>query len=95
MQPSKATDVRSIERINPPHRLLMAPGPTTVDPRILSAMATPTVGQFDPYMLKIMGEVQDMLRYTFKAPGYEALMVDGSSRAAIECALVSDRKSVV
>ena len=57
MQPSKATDVRSIERINPPHRLLMAPGPTTVDPRILSAMATPTVGQFDPYMLKIMGEV--------------------------------------
>ena len=84
-----ATDVRHIERINPPHRLLMAPGPTTVDPRILSAMATPTVGQFDPYMLKIMGEVQDMLRYTFKAPGYEALMVDGSSRAAIECALVS------
>ena len=79
-----ATDVRHIERINPPHRLLMAPGPTTVDPRILSAMATPTVGQFDPYMLKIMGEVQDMLRYTFKAPGYEALMVDGSSRAAIE-----------
>lgn len=82
-------DVRHIARINPPHRLLMAPGPTTVDPRILSAMAMPTVGQFDPYMLKIMGEVQEMLRYTFKAPGYEALMVDGSSRAAIDCALVS------
>ncbi len=82
-------DVRHISRINPPHRLLMAPGPTTVDPRILSAMSLPTVGQFDPYMLKIMGEVQEMLRYAFKAPGYEALMVDGSSRAAIECALVS------
>ncbi len=89
METTSELDVRHIARINPPHRLLMAPGPTTVDPRILSAMSLPTVGQFDPYMLKIMGEVQEMLRYTFKAPGYEALMVDGSSRAAIECALVS------
>ncbi len=89
METTSELDVRHISRINPPHRLLMAPGPTTVDPRILSAMSLPTVGQFDPYMLKIMGEVQEMLRYTFKAPGYEALMVDGSSRAAIECALVS------
>ncbi len=89
MGTNQELDVRHIARINPPHRLLMAPGPTTVDPRILSAMALPTVGQFDPYMLKIMSEVQEMLRYTFKAPGYEALMVDGSSRAAIECALVS------
>ena len=89
MNQTATSNVRSIQRINPPHRLLMAPGPTTVDPRILSAMAAPTVGQFDPYMLRIMNEVQDMLRYCFKAPGYEALMVDGSSRAAIECALVS------
>ena len=89
MDQTLETRVKSVSRINPPHRLLMAPGPTTVDPRILSAMAAPTVGQFDPYMLQIMGEVQDMLRYCFKAPGYEALMVDGSSRAAIECALVS------
>lgn len=89
MNQTATSNVRSIQRIDPPHRLLMAPGPTTVDPRILSAMAAPTVGQFDPYMLRIMNEVQDMLRYCFKAPGYEALMVDGSSRAAIECALVS------
>lgn len=52
MGSNQELDVRHISRINPPHRLLMAPGPTTVDPRILSAMALPTVGQFDPYMLK-------------------------------------------
>lgn len=86
---SDTVDVKHIERLNPPRRLIMSPGPTTVDPRILTAMALPTVGQFDPYMLKIMGEVQAMLRYAMKSDYDTTLMVDGSSRAAIECALVS------
>ena len=78
-----------IEPLDPPHRLLMAPGPTNVDPRVLAAMSKPTVGQFDPYMFKAMDEVQSMLRTIFKTHNKQTMVVDGTSRSAIEAAFVS------
>lgn len=78
-----------IEPLNPPHRLLMAPGPVNVDPRVLAAMSKPTVGQFDPYMFRVMDEVQRMLRVVFKTRNRRTMVVDGTSRSAIEAALVS------
>lgn len=78
-----------IEPVDPPHRLLMAPGPVNVDPRVLSAMAKPTVGQFEPYMFRVMAEVQSMYRVIFKTDNERTMVVDGTSRAAIEAALVS------
>ncbi|KAE8129558.1 MULTISPECIES: pyridoxal-phosphate-dependent aminotransferase family protein [Bifidobacterium] len=79
----------TIAPLNPPHRLLMAPGPVNVDPRVLQAMSKPTVGQFDPYMFKVMGEVQEMLRTIFKTENKQTMVVDGTSRSAIEAAFVS------
>ncbi len=78
-----------VEPLNPPHRLLMAPGPVNVDPRVLAAMSKPTVGQFDPYMFRVMREVQDMLRVAFKTRNRQTMVVDGTSRSAIEAAFVS------
>ena len=37
-------------------RILMGPGPSDVDPRVLRAMATPLVGHLDPEFLEIMNE---------------------------------------
>ncbi|MCI1832009.1 MAG: alanine--glyoxylate aminotransferase family protein [Bifidobacterium sp.] len=82
-------DGSAIEPLNPPHRLLMAPGPVNVDPRVLSAMAKPTVGQFDPYMFTVMEDVQRMFRIIFKTGNEQTMVVDGTSRSAIEAALVS------
>ena len=87
--PAPAPDTAAIEPVDPPHRLLMAPGPTNVDPRVLAAMGKPTVGQFDPYMFRVMGEVQSMLRTIFKTRNRQTMVVDGTSRAAIEAAFVS------
>lgn len=78
-----------IDPLDPPHRLLMTPGPTNVDPRVLAAMSKPTVGQFDPYMFKAMDEVQTMLRSIFKTNNTQTMVVDGTSRSAIEAAFVS------
>lgn len=78
-----------IDPLDPPHRLLMAPGPTNVDPRVLAAMSKPTVGQFDPYMFKAMDEVQTMLRSIFKTNNTQTMVADGTSRSAIEAAFVS------
>jgi (S)-ureidoglycine-glyoxylate aminotransferase len=72
-----------------PPRLLMGPGPITVDPRVLQAMSTPMVGQFDPAMTAAMTEVMGLYREVFATTNEQTLLVDGTARAGIEAALVS------
>jgi len=52
---------------NAPRRTLMGPGPRDTHPRVLAALAQPTVGHLDPFFLKIMNEVQQMLRQVHRA----------------------------
>ena len=42
----------------PPQRVLMGPGPSDVHPRILSALARPTVGHLDPSFIQLMDEIK-------------------------------------
>jgi len=35
-------------------RILMGPGPSNVDPRVLQAMALPTIGHLDPKFINII-----------------------------------------
>src|SRR5215467_12875969 len=49
----------------PGSRILLGPGPTMADPRVLRAMATPLLGQFDPEFTAVMNEVMDLLRVVF------------------------------
>ena len=50
----------------PPVRTLMGPGPSDVHPRILSAMARPTIGHLDPVFVAMMDEMKELLQYAFK-----------------------------
>ena len=72
-----------------PPRLLMGPGPITVDPRVLQAMSTQLVGQYDPAMTAAMTEVMELYRSVFATANEQTFLVDGTSRAGIEAALVS------
>ncbi|WGL52626.1 alanine--glyoxylate aminotransferase family protein [Nocardioides sp. BP30] len=72
-----------------PPRLLMGPGPITVDPRVLQAMSVQMVGQFDPAMTAAMSEVMALYRTVFATANEQTLLVDGTARAGIEAALVS------
>ena len=72
-----------------PTRLLMGSGPTNPDPRVLRAMATPLVGQFDPAFTALMGETQELLRQVFRTRNRCAFPVPGTSRAGMEAAVVS------
>ena len=40
----------------PPLRTLMGPGPSDVHPRVLAAMARPTIGHLDPAFVDLMDE---------------------------------------
>lgn len=75
--------------VNPPQRLLMGPGPINVDPRVLRAMSSQLVGQYDPAMTHAMNEVMALYRGVFRSENAATLLVDGTSRAGIEAILVS------
>ncbi|MHB1171429.1 MAG: pyridoxal-phosphate-dependent aminotransferase family protein [Lacisediminihabitans sp.] len=75
--------------INPPARLLMGPGPINADPRVLRAMSAQLVGQYDPAMTAYMNETMELYRGVFRTRNAATVLVDGTSRAGIEAALVS------
>ena len=76
-------------QINPPPRLLMGPGPINADPRVLRAMSAPLIGQYDPAMTAYMTETMELYREVFRTNNQQTFLVDGTSRAGIEAALVS------
>jgi (S)-ureidoglycine-glyoxylate aminotransferase len=75
--------------INPPSRLLMGPGPINADPRVLRAMSAQLLGQYDPAMTAYMTETMGLYREVFRTANEQTLLVDGTSRAGIEAALIS------
>ncbi len=75
--------------VNPPQRLLMGPGPINADPRVLRAMSSQLIGQYDPAMTGYMNEVMALYRGVFRSTNAATLLVDGTSRAGIEAILVS------
>lgn len=70
-------------------RVLMGPGPTMADPRVLRAMAAPLLGQFDPAFTEIMNEVMALTRFVFQTKNARAFPVPGTGRAGLEAAIVS------
>ncbi|MEX5412710.1 alanine--glyoxylate aminotransferase family protein [Atlantibacter hermannii] len=76
-------------QINPPSRLLMGPGPINADPRVLRAMASQLIGQYDPAMTGYMNETMALYRQVFNTHNRWTLLIDGTSRAGIESILVS------
>ncbi|MFT4213101.1 MAG: alanine--glyoxylate aminotransferase family protein [Microbacterium sp.] len=75
--------------IDPPARLLMGPGPISAYPSVLRAMSAPLVGQYDPFMTAAMTETQELYRRVWATSNEATMLVDGTSRAGIEAAIVS------
>ncbi|SDI60813.1 pyridoxal-phosphate-dependent aminotransferase family protein [Natribacillus halophilus] len=72
-----------------PLRTIMTPGPVEADPRVLRALSTPVIGQFDPEFLNLMDETVDLLRYLFRTDNRRAFPINGTSRSGIEAVLCS------
>lgn len=73
----------------PPERLLLGPGPSPVDRRILEAMARPTLGHLDPAFLRMMDELRDMLREVFRTKNELTLPISGTGSAGMETCLAN------
>ncbi len=75
--------------VTAPQRILMGPGPSDVDPRVLAALSAPTVGHLDPYFLQVMDELQSMLRQVFRTENELTLAVSGTGSAGMEACVVN------
>ncbi|MEM9180849.1 MAG: alanine--glyoxylate aminotransferase family protein, partial [Pseudomonadota bacterium] len=80
---------KPFRQIDPPQRLLMGPGPVNAHPRVLRAMSADLLGQYDPEFTNYMTEVMGLYRPIFGTENEWTFLIDGTSRAGIEAALIS------
>jgi alanine-glyoxylate transaminase / serine-glyoxylate transaminase / serine-pyruvate transaminase len=73
----------------PSIRTLMGPGPSDVHPRILSALARPTIGHLDPEFVAMMDEVKSLLQYALKTKNELTIAVSAPGSAGMECCFVN------
>jgi alanine-glyoxylate transaminase / serine-glyoxylate transaminase / serine-pyruvate transaminase len=73
----------------PPKRLLLGPGPSNPDPRVLAAMAAPLVGHLDPYFLQIMDETMGWLRRVFRTQNHHTIPMSGTGTAGLETIMLN------
>tara|TARA_A100001037_G_scaffold46056_1_gene37374 strand:+ start:499 stop:1638 length:1140 start_codon:yes stop_codon:yes gene_type:complete len=67
----------------------MGPGPSDVHPRVLGAMARPTIGHLDPEFSRMMEEIKDLLRYAFKTTNSLTIPVSGPGSVGMETCFVN------
>jgi alanine-glyoxylate transaminase/serine-glyoxylate transaminase/serine-pyruvate transaminase len=82
-------DIREYRDLDPVTRVLMGPGPSDVPPRVLRAMAAPTLGHLDPDFLVLMSETQQLLRAVFQTENALTMPVSGTGSAGMEACFVN------
>jgi alanine-glyoxylate transaminase/serine-glyoxylate transaminase/serine-pyruvate transaminase len=74
---------------HPPRRVLMGPGPSDVSPRVLAALARPTIGHLDPAFQDLMEEIKAGLSRLMNAPGYACVPLPAPGTAGMEAAVMN------
>jgi alanine-glyoxylate transaminase/serine-glyoxylate transaminase/serine-pyruvate transaminase len=73
----------------PTVRTLMGPGPSDVNPRVLTAMARPTIGHLDPEFIRLMDEIKGMLQYAFQTKNELTIPISAPGSAGMETCFVN------
>ncbi len=76
--------------LNPPNRLMMTPGPSSCDPRVYRALATPLVGHMDPWFNDVLiPDIADLMRYVFQTENKITFPISASGSGGIEAAVLN------
>lgn len=73
----------------PPQRLLMGPGPSNPDPRVLAAMGANPVGHLDPYFVELMDQTMGALRHVYRTAAHHTLPISGTGSAGLEAIIMN------
>ncbi|MFZ0676953.1 pyridoxal-phosphate-dependent aminotransferase family protein, partial [Candidatus Binatus sp.] len=88
----------SFPELRPAARILLGPGPSNVNPRVMKAMVSPVVGHLDPDFLKVMENIKRLLRIVFRTENEITFPVSGTGSAGMETVmanLIEDGDEVV
>jgi len=78
-----------MQSFQPPRRILMGPGPSDVSPRVLAALARPTIGHLDPDFQALMEEIKAALQRLFNAPDHVCVPLPAPGTAGMEAAIMN------
>jgi alanine-glyoxylate transaminase/serine-glyoxylate transaminase/serine-pyruvate transaminase len=71
-------------------RILLGPGPSMTSPRVMRAMASPTVSHLDPLMIAMLDDARARLARLFRAPeGSFAFAVSGTGTSGMEATVAN------
>lgn len=79
----------SPEQFYAPERILMAPGPSNLHPRVVRALIAPLVGHKDAYFLGLLERTASLLRDVFQTRNRATLALPTSGGGGMEAALVN------
>jgi alanine-glyoxylate transaminase/serine-glyoxylate transaminase/serine-pyruvate transaminase len=80
---------QQVGELNPPYRLMLTPGPSSVDPRVYRALAAPLVGHLDPWFKTCMDETQVLLRQIFQTENRLTMPLSASGSGGIEASVLN------
>jgi alanine-glyoxylate transaminase/serine-glyoxylate transaminase/serine-pyruvate transaminase len=78
-----------VQSFNPTVRTLMGPGPSDVNPRILTAMGKPTIGHLDPEFVRLMDEIKTLLQGAFQTSNGLTIPISAPGSAGMEACFVN------
>lgn len=79
----------TIPPLDPPERLLMGPGPSNPDPRVLASLSKPLVGHLDPYFVELMDQAMGALREVFRTRNHHTLPISATGSGGLETILMN------
>ncbi len=77
------------ESFQPPTRLLVGPGPSNVDPRVLEAMSKPMISHLDPIFWERMLVMSDMIGTIYGRTDGASLCLSASGTSGMEAGIVN------
>ena len=72
-----------------PPRLLLGPGPSNAEPRVLRAMMSPVIGYLDPDFMLVLDEVSELLKVVFQTEESVTMALSGTGSAGMEAGINS------
>lgn len=77
------------DELRVPPRILLGPGPTVANPRVLKAMTTPMLGYLDADFVRLMDDTADLLRQVYNTRNALTFPISGTGTAGMEAALTN------
>ena len=74
---------------NPPERLLVGPGPSNVDPRVVAAMSKPLLGHLDPVFWDELLVIAEMIGTVYGRTDGVSLCLSASGTSGMEAGFLN------